>query len=112
MLMPCVVDIVNGSLIRTNLYTFLSILCVHLYTDIYMVGALFYVLLEHFDIHCWDNYLYASYIILHIIVGINFIHCWYTILYIVRAVVCARWNVYLVERFICINKNNFYSSKH
>jgi hypothetical protein len=75
-------------------------------------AALFYVLLEHFDIHCWDNYLYASYIILYIIVGINFIHCWYKILYIVRAVVCVRRNVYLVKRFLCVNKNNFYSSKH
>jgi hypothetical protein len=80
---------------------------VHLYTVIYMVGALLYVLLEHFDIHCWDNYLYTSYIILYIIIGIDFIYCWYTILYIVGAVVCARWNVYLVERFLCVNKITF-----
>jgi hypothetical protein len=79
---------------------------------IYMVGALFYVLLEHFDIYCWDNYLYSSYIILYIIVGINFINYWYIILYIVRIVVYARRNACLVKRFLCVNKNNFYSYKH
>jgi hypothetical protein len=64
----------------------LEYLCVHLYIVIYMVGALFYILLEHFDIHCWDNYLRFLHNSIHYCWYTIFIHCWYTILYIVRAV--------------------------
>ena len=83
------------------------------YTIIYMVGALFYSLLEHFDIHCWNNYLYASTQFYTLLVH-NSIHYWYTILYIVGAVVCTFlhncvhcWNTIL---YICFHVLWFFIS--
>ena len=59
----------------------------HFYTILYIVGALFYALLEHFDIHCWNNYLYA-YTQFYTLLVRNSIYYWDTILYIVGVVVC------------------------
>ena len=58
----------------------------HFYTIIYMVGALFYALLEHFDIHCWNNYLCTSTQFYTLLVH-NSIHCWNTNFYVVRKLI-------------------------
>ena len=82
-LMARVVDVVDGLLIKTNLYIFLS--------NYVFTCTQLYAWLEHSYVYCQNTSTYVIRIIictlsifLYIIVRINFIHCWYTILYIVK----------------------------